>query len=795
MIGRGRDETKTRSTMTPNKGRRAFQFLVAFYLMVLGVLLARAQQNPIPPEELLNVHLLGEGSPPDFSPDGSWIAYAVRNNLRGKSSDFGQTDAAHCSEVPWHAQNSWIVLKNIQSGATTRLGGGDEDSWLPRWSPDGKYVVFLSDRDGGGRAKLWVWERSNNRVRRLSDVVVVAEEIEWTADSREILTTVEHGNGTTEESDCQSAAVTDSNSRAVSSAPVIVYESHPQAREAESPGPWNLDRHIRDLAFFDVENGEMRKVSDGERIEWFRLSPDGSRAAYSSAKRFERDGSQQIRFDLVVVARKDSERSVAAGDIRLFVRGRAFGWDVSGNGLIFETGGPLETRGDCYWTSVDGGKARNLTRFASDNRTAVFFPPTPGPDGTHFYFLRDGAVWETTLDGQSTREFAKIPGREIVHIVTAGGGLATTRRGNMIVVTRDEQTKRNGFYALDLRTASFTVLLERDECYWFSFDKNFISVSPDGEMIVYSAQDAGHPLDLWVSDTGFRNPRNFTHLNAGLERYAMGAAELIDWRSLDGEELRGALLLPPGYNRNRKYPLLVWVYGGANLSEQIHEFGFTGLGQPINLQMFATRGYVVLAPDAPQHLGTPMLDLLKTILPGVDRVVEMGIADPGRIGVVGQSYGGYSVMSLLALTSRFKAAVAVDGFADLLGAYGQLNADGTAYAASREHGQEQMGGDPWQYRDRYIENSPIFYLDRVKTPLLLVHGTDDEWVHPSLSDEVFVGLRRLGKEVSYAKYPGEGHTPDIWNANHQLDLSNRILDWFARYLGDSASGSEKNKRE
>ena len=126
MTGAASDETKNRSTTTPNKGRQVFQFLVAFYLMVLGVLLARAQQNPISPEELLNVHLLGEGSPPDFSPDGSWIAYAVRNNLRVKSSDFGQTDAAHCSEVPWHAQNSWIVLKNIESGATTRLGGVDE---------------------------------------------------------------------------------------------------------------------------------------------------------------------------------------------------------------------------------------------------------------------------------------------------------------------------------------------------------------------------------------------------------------------------------------------------------------------------------------------------------------------------------------------------------------------------------------------------------------------------------------------------------------------------------------------
>ncbi|MGA7521298.1 MAG: prolyl oligopeptidase family serine peptidase [Acidobacteriaceae bacterium] len=507
-------------------------------------------------------------------------------------------------------------------------------------------------------------------MRKLSDVAVAAEEIEWTADSREILTTVEHKSETTEGNDCWSGRVMESPSRKATPAAVIVYQSNPQAPAAGDRGPWNLDRDIRDLAFFVVRSGKVKKLTNGERIEWFALSPDGSRVAYSSAKRFERDGSQQLRFDLVVVRREDGKRSVAARDIRLFVRGRAFGWDADGDGLVFETGGPLETRGDCYWASADGGKERNLTRFASPLRTATFFPPASGPDGTHFYFLRDGAIWETALDGHRTREFAQIPGREIVYIASDGGKLATTRRGKMIVVTRDEQTEQNGFYAVDLRNASSALLLERDECYWFSFDKNFISVSPDGGTIVYSAQDAGHPPDLWVSDTTFENPRRLTQINPQLGRYAMGAAELIDWRSLDGKNLRGALLLPPGYQKNRKYPLVVWVYGGADLSEQVHEFGFTGLGQPFNLQLFSTRGYVVLAPDSPQHLGTPMLDLLKTILPGVDRVVDMGIADPARIGVLGASYGGYSVMSLLVLTSRFKAAVAIDGFADLLSAYG-----------------------------------------------------------------------------------------------------------------------------
>jgi dipeptidyl aminopeptidase/acylaminoacyl peptidase len=769
---------------------RASRIPVVLLWILLGAVYSRGQQNALPPEELLDAHLLGEGSTPSFSPDGNWVAYALRNNLRASSALHNSTHGFECSGVPWHAMNSWVVVRNIHTGESFRLGSERQNSWLPQWSPNGRFVAFLSDGDGG-QAKLWVWERSTHLIRKLSDHPIRAEQIEWTADSRHILTTAEHRDRTTKDSDCPTMVVQKPGTHAA--AGVLIYQSNPSTNQAVTSGPWSLDEHIRDLAFFDVASGAMERVTDGERIEWFELSPDSSRVAFSSAKRFEQGGSQQIRFDLMVIARKGLSRSVAAEDVRLFVGGRAFVWAPDGNGIVFEQGGPLEVHRDCFWADMHGGLVRNLTRFADESQTAAFFPPVAGPDLTHVYFLRNSAIWETALDGKSTRVFAIIPGRKILWIATVKARLATTRSGQMIVVTVDERTQQNGFYGVDLRSGSPALLLERNECYWYSFDKNFISVSPDGRMIVYSAQSAGHPQDLWISTTALTEPQQLTHTNPGLEHYAMGTARLIDWRSLDGKQLHGALLLPPGYKENKRYPLIVWVYGGASLSARIHEFGFTGLGEPFNFQLFSTRGYAVLAPDSPQQLGTPMLDLLKTILPGVDRVVDMGIADPARIGVMGESYGGYSVMSLLVQTSRFRAAVAVAGFADLTAAYGQLNADGTAYAASREHGQEQMGGTPWLYRDRYIENSPIFYLNRVETPLLLVHGGDDQWVHPSLSDEVFVGLRRLGKEVSYAKYPGEDHTLDIWDAADQLDVSHRILDWFGRYLGNSDRVTPKSE--
>jgi dipeptidyl aminopeptidase/acylaminoacyl peptidase len=254
---------------------------------------------------------------------------------------------------------------------------------------------------------------------------------------------------------------------------------------------------------------------------------------------------------------------------------------------------------------------------------------------------------------------------------------------------------------------------------------------------------------------------------------------LIDWRTADGKKLYGALLLPSNYEQGKQYPLLVNPYGGNYRSDEVYKFGLSGTGIN-NMQLFATRGYAVLLPDAPLGIGNPMEDLAKTILPGLDKVIEMGIADHNRLGIMGHSYGGYSTLALIAQTTRFKAAVSSAGIGNILGYYGSLYKDGKSEGIGwAEDSQGRMGGSPWQYRDRYIENSPFFYLDRVQTPLLLVHGSEDQ-IPAYLADEVFVGLRRLGKEVVYARYQGEQHS--LSSRPNQIDYLTRVIAWFDRYL-------------
>ena len=140
-------------------------------------------------------------------------------------------------------------------------------------------------------------------------------------------------------------------------------------------------------------------------------------------------------------------------------------------------------------------------------------------------------------------------------------------------------------------------------------------------------------------------------------------------------------------------------------------------------------------------------------------------------------------MTLITQSTRFKAAVEMTGFADLTAAYGSFREPEVHFHVSMLEGRGYAGGTPWEVRERYVEGSPIFYLDRIQTPLLMLHGTLDVTVSPYLAGEIFVGMKRLGKRIAYAQYSGEGH--DIGRLANKRDLVGRVVAWFDEYLKPS----------
>jgi dipeptidyl aminopeptidase/acylaminoacyl peptidase len=742
--------------------------------------------RPLPVKDALKFKSFGQLMPIAVSPDGKQLAYTVQENEKMRAANL-KADA-RTGVASW-AVGTDIYVQGMDSRTARNLTQSKGNNWLPAWSPNGRYLAFLSDRDIDGQARIWVWDTSKDVLRRLSDICVRGDQVVWSPDSKQVLVTALPQGLSSEDYGRRLSArpqVDDQRPKGVRGSTVILYRSTRSSEREGAPASdaWNLDWTLRDLVSVDIDTGKSAILVGGKRIAWYSISPDGTQVAYTIPESFAEPGSQQILFELAVVQNATFRSRAVALNVKLSYRGAEFNWSPDSLRLGYIESGP-GTQGDCYIVEVNDGTPTKLTDF-SPAQSGVSGPSKPlwNSTGTSLYFTREGVLWETGLQKRKAVKIAEIPNRRIVELIPHDhNSLWTLDDGfSTVVVTHDDSSKQDGFYEVDLRNGASRKLLEQGQCYTCSrLEENF-TVTENAKDLLYFSEDAQHECNLWISDTTFRNPQRLTELNPQFNQSPMGSPRLIQWLSEDGDQLQGALLLPVNYKEKTRYPLVVWVYGGILQSNAFDHFGFLGNG-PFNMQLLATRGYAVLLPDIPLHVGTPRLDLIKAVLPGVNKVIEMGIADPARLGVMGHSFGGYSALSIVSQTNRFKAAVVASGFGDTFAEYGSMEKDGAAFGISiQEQGPGSMGGTPWQVRERYIENSPALYLDRVSTPVLVIHGEDDRTVPAFLADQVFVGLRRLGKEVQLAKYPGEGHTPLVWGYDNQVDFCKRIIDWFDEHL-------------
>jgi dipeptidyl aminopeptidase/acylaminoacyl peptidase len=753
--------------------------------IILGGETHAQEKVPLPVEAVVDSWTFDYTSPPRFSPGGGLLVYAVSPSARDNGRTFSvSSERFRQTGIHPTLLGQQIRALELRTREDHSLTEGIGSNWGPSWSPDGQYLAFFSDRDKSGQAKLWVWERTRNALRKVSDVPVRAFEAQWLPDSRRLVTVLALDEPETTRND---------NGQAAPAAPrtgdstATVYSFFGKSSH-ETAGPWNLELEypFRDLGLIDVVTGTVQIVSHRQRIAKFLLGPNGSSIVYTSPVRFEKAGSQQTLFDIIQVGIADGRAEVLARDVRLDLSGATLTWAPDGLGVVYQTGG-MEGNGDCYFVDSSTGASRKLTSFAQETPYYSGRVPLWDPDGRHFYFVRRGAVWKVDATSGRAQEFVKSDRVEVTFLIGQKTGFVYSPKGSnwTLAIASEAQTGEMAFYRIDLRTGQLRQSYAPGLCFACVRAPELAEVSPADGALVFFGGDAGHDVNLWLTDPEFKHPSQLTRINPQFTRYSMGSARLVEWLNLDGTKLRGALLLPPDYQEGRCYPLIVKVYGGAKGSATLGFFGFEN--GVTNLQLFATRGYAVLFPDAPTRLGNPMWDIAQAILPGINKVIEMGIADPKRIGVIGHSYGGYTTLALLAQSIRFKAGVISDGMGDLVSSYGELSENGSAYGvALMEGGQGLMGGPPWQFKSRYVENSPIFYLDRVNAPLLLLHGGADEAVDPFLAGEIFVGLRRLGKTVQFAKYQGEGHDMNFWSRSNKIDFCERVIEWFDTYLKGAA---------
>jgi dipeptidyl aminopeptidase/acylaminoacyl peptidase len=256
-------------------------------------------------------------------------------------------------------------------------------------------------------------------------------------------------------------------------------------------------------------------------------------------------------------------------------------------------------------------------------------------------------------------------------------------------------------------------------------------------------------------------------------------SELINYKSMDGKSMQGVLYKPENFDSTRKYPLIIYYY--ERLSDNLNLYkrpDFTG--DNINIPWMISRGYLVFTPDIYYTIGKPGESAYNSVVGAADYLSRLHFVDSAKIGLQGHSFGGYETNYIITRTSRFKAAVSASGVSDFVSGYGDLVGSGESKQFFYEIHQSRIGGSLWEKRELFIENSPIFYANKVMTPLLMMNNKQDESVNFSQGVELFTALRRLRKKVWMLQYDGEGHS--ITEKRNQVDYTLRMDQVFDHYL-------------
>lgn len=770
--------------------RRLFCLTFFYLLLTTSSALAQRQLAPLPIKEAIKTLSLPMFANMDLSPDGELVAYTLSDSNRKAQKAYRSSQNLEQKGIPSGIEYCDIWITVIATGKATNLTQGQGASWAPVWSPNGKLLAFYSDREG--TPALWIWEKASGTLRKASDAIVRAHDQtfvpRWTPDSKKLVTRV-FPDGMTladaaplvnkPEINSPGDLTKEPGSSVVlfsSKASSATTNEHVKARAND-----NLAAYDTDLAIIDLDTKKTRRIATRIPTENFWLSPDGTNIAALIHKGRQSDENLQALFDLSVISLTTGQSKTLVSNFGSDVL-MPVSWSPDGKFLAYMTAGPT-VKNDCWVVPVAGGESRNITRgehpfFAS---TFVYRGPLWDANSQNIYLLSQTALWRASIAEGRATQIATITGRALTHIVSHDGRTIWTPNTTdaVVVVTRNEESNEEGFYKISLNTGKAEKLLEENKSYGFVPSLRTL-VSSD-RRLVYTSQSAAEPEEIWTTSIDQFRPRRVTHTNPIFDRYVMGEGRMIAWQTSNGQTARGALLLPAGYTSGKRYPVIVYQYPGSMLSTYGNLFGCNQFGSAVeNWQFFATRGYAVLVADVPARPETYMKDIAAAILPAVDKVIELGIADPNRVGITGQSNGGYGVLSLIVQTNRFKAAVDRMGPGNLISLYTQMAEDGTSVYTGEM--VARTGGSLWEKREEFIENSPIFYFDRVQTPLLIIQGTADQQNTVARSDEVFVSLRFLGKDVEYARYVGESHGVFEWSFPNQVDYLNRVIRWFDLWL-------------
>ena len=626
---------------------------------------------------------------PRVSPDGKKVVYTVN-------------EAVMTAEKSEFVTQIWMA--DIAGKRNVQLTFGEKSSTSPKWSPDGNWIAFTSNRKDN-KNNLYLLNMSGGEAEPLTDVKSGVGNFEWSPDGRSIAFTM-----------------TDPKT-----------EDEEKNDKGKNDFRW-VDENVKLARLYVISlqkdaNGkrEPRKLTtENYQVDEFDWSNDGSRIVFSHVK------------------------SPLAND-----------WTTSDVSIV----------------DVASGKVTVLA-----NTGAAELSPVYSPDGKSIALIvtENPAVWA---------------GSGVIQIFAASGGqpknLVASFDGQPDIAGWSSDGKRIYFseakgtgtqiYALDIATNRI------EEIKGTAAVITALSLNRSATTFGFVRQSPDTPADVFVASTSDFKPVQISNVNADLKIPPLGRTEVISWKSTDGKQIEGLLTYPVNYQAGQRVPLILNVHGGpAGVFVQ----SFIGGRGAYPLATFASRGYAILRanPRGSSGYGSEfrranMRDWgvgdYQDLMTGVDKVIEMGVADPQRLGVMGWSYGGFMTSWIVTQTSRFKAASAGAPVTNLMSFNG--TADIPAFVPS------YFGGEFWDVMDLYQKHSPMFNVKNVTTPTMIQHGEADIRVPISQGYEFYNALKVKGVPTRMIVLPRQPHGPN--EPKMQLAVMKANLEWFEKYLGSKPETS------
>lgn len=702
----------------------------------------------------------------DLSENGRWLAVtfgALGDRIGINNHRFGDPTYIAPSLVDF-----WII--DTKDGKSRKIFENKRQVRGLSWSPDNNNLAFFV-RNKDQYAPM-IWSRSTGKLMniKLPTAKISANNAVyvWSSDGEQLLFAV------TPDTSAQKAA---KKFQQLTAGPVVVQSSK------ESFLSWDDLRRmsiLRSLVSYNVKHNTIREVLPEMKISNYALTGDSMHILFSE------DITKKTDYD--VIGGADNQillMPLAGGAKRTIIKstkGMNITWSSDNlryayakDGVIF-VGNVYDTAAKQLTGKKPAFDKDSTAKIADNSKMGDAIKDTTKKEKEKFSVLRLSSkgdwlvasnkegLWLMNSISGAKEMIVKIPEEDKeaprYQVVDWSPG------ADSLYLSYASRTRwERGLVRYNLKTKKLEDVI-KDSLLYSGF-----RVSKNGSTFLYNSSQGNRSADMYAADAGFKNIRRLTDLNTQMKNKKLSKTQLVQYLDADGNKTYGVLYHPVDYEPGKKYPTIF------NLYEQFFDDDFNA-----SINILTSNGYAVMQPSVTLETGYPGEAWVKGVTSAANKLIEMGIADPDRLGVQGVSYGGYATNLLITQTNRFKAAINISGKVNMVSFYTASPRIGVRNIHAPEKSQDRLGATLWQQPQKYIQQSAIMFADRIKTPLLLISGEQDHNVPAEQSMEMFYALRRLGKEVEWVSYVNGGHGMPTTTADEVKDYHKRIIEWYDSHL-------------